>query len=698
MRTMTRHALLMIWGKIVGCALLLTVSTVASPASEWDNPDRTQQFDLPAGPAERTLANFSRQSEQPAVFPSDQIRGVRTSAVKGDYSPFQALSLMLAGTTLVPSFDEQSGAFVIKKAAPQAANPRPNIGDVVLLPPYEVDAGRGRPWRYVKHGGVEVLFRCPEDHAVAAVDRYIRLNRMLAIILPRHLQPARDVPAALVLEDVDYEFSVTQELKKAIFTDLTEDDDERKATYLPNFHFRDDDTDVFYFTLEHHLGDQSMMTITPAHLQYLLEARNPRLPRWFIDGMMKFLEGIVLPVPSVDQLSRWNSERSFKYPYPYDKITVLPFVWGDSKQTDHIQKAVRAEAKRTSRALAPSQLSLLPMDKLLRGAYSEDQAGDAAATAPLQAALFLRWIFDPKPATPAADQLLRPGPKPSANDLWKFLDRCEQEEFSEKLFTECFGWTYAEMDTLMRSYLPYAILKRRSSGFTLSSNEPVEKLAKLDHQLATVPQIARLRGRLNRLSIRYVKQFYPQLTPAYIEQARRTLQRGIDTVESDAELIAESALCEVEAGNDEAALPLLQAAAEAGVIHPRIYYELGRIQLGRVRAADAQLATSTVEIDQIADQLLNGLKQQPSLPQSYELLFELWLRRNSPLTPTELAVLDEGGRLFPERFRIVYAAMLLYAAQGNSNAALALGIRSLPSLIDPDQHERVEQLLRSLES
>jgi len=680
----------MTFGKIVGYMLLLAVSIVASRANDWSEAVGTQQFDLPAGPAERTLANFARQSEQPAVFPSDQIRGVRTNAVKGNYTPSQALSLMLAGTTLVPSFDEQSGAFVVKKATQQDDRPRPNIGEVVLLPPYEVDSGRGRPWRYVKHGRVEVLFRCPEDHAVAAVDRYIRLNRMLAIILPRHLQPLRDVPAALVLEDADYELPVTKELKEGIFADLTKEDEEWKATYLPNFHFRDDDTDVLYFTLEHQLGDQSTMTITPAHLQYLLEARSPQLPPWFIDGMMKFLEGIVLPVPSVDQLSRWNSEDSSKY--PYDKITVLPFVWGDAQQTDSLQKAVRAEAKRTSRALVPSQFSLLPMDRLLRGNYAEDERMIAS----LQAALFLRWIFDPMPATPAADQLLRPGPKPSADDLSKFLERCGQEGLSEKLFKECFGWTYEEMDLLMRSYLPYAILDRRSARFTLSSNEPIEKLTKLNHRLATVPEIARLRGRLNRLSIRYVKQFYPQLAPAYLDQARRTLKRGLDMSKMDTDLIAEAGLSEVEAGNDEAALPWLLTAVESGVIHPRIYYELARIRFARARAVDPELMISTAEVDQIAELLLTGLKQQPALPQSFELLFELWLRRSTKLQPAEIALLDKGSQLFPERFRIVYAAMLLHAAQDNFDAALALGNRSLPHLTDPDQYARVEQLLQSL--
>lgn len=73
-----------------------------------------QSFDIPAGSAETTLKLFSQQSGQEVVFISDRTAAIHTNAVKGSYTPGEAIRLLLADTRLVAVQDERTGAWRIK--------------------------------------------------------------------------------------------------------------------------------------------------------------------------------------------------------------------------------------------------------------------------------------------------------------------------------------------------------------------------------------------------------------------------------------------------------------------------------------------------------------------------------------------------------------------------------------------------------
>lgn len=81
-------------------------------------------FDVPAGEAAGTLKQFAVQSGQQVVFMGDTVRGEKTQAVKGVYTPQQALALMLAGTRLLVMRDPATGALAVKKVAPDPNAPR----------------------------------------------------------------------------------------------------------------------------------------------------------------------------------------------------------------------------------------------------------------------------------------------------------------------------------------------------------------------------------------------------------------------------------------------------------------------------------------------------------------------------------------------------------------------------------------------
>lgn len=103
---------------------LLSVVAVAAAA------EQRQSYDLPRGDAATVLARFAEQSGRPILFAMDKVRGVRTNAVAGEFSPAEALDRLLAGTELVATLDRETGGIVVSRKPPKgeagpASDPQP---------------------------------------------------------------------------------------------------------------------------------------------------------------------------------------------------------------------------------------------------------------------------------------------------------------------------------------------------------------------------------------------------------------------------------------------------------------------------------------------------------------------------------------------------------------------------------------------
>ena len=115
-----RHlAQLFIFGRNA-CALLAACCLLHAAES-----GATRFFDVPAGEALVTLKRAAQQAGLEIMFPAENVRDVRTMAVKGDYAPLEALNRMLAGTSLAAVLDEKTGALAIRpKTARERADDR----------------------------------------------------------------------------------------------------------------------------------------------------------------------------------------------------------------------------------------------------------------------------------------------------------------------------------------------------------------------------------------------------------------------------------------------------------------------------------------------------------------------------------------------------------------------------------------------
>ena len=78
-------------------------------------PVQKRQFDLPADAAEISLKQFAAQSELEVLFSPKTTADVRTNAIKGNYSPRDAMDRLLGGTGLIATQDGKTGAFNISR-------------------------------------------------------------------------------------------------------------------------------------------------------------------------------------------------------------------------------------------------------------------------------------------------------------------------------------------------------------------------------------------------------------------------------------------------------------------------------------------------------------------------------------------------------------------------------------------------------
>lgn len=72
-------------------------------------------FKVSAGNAARTLKQAAEQGGVDIVFSADMVKGVTTHSIKGNYTPKEALNLMLRGSLLVAVKHQKSGVFFVKR-------------------------------------------------------------------------------------------------------------------------------------------------------------------------------------------------------------------------------------------------------------------------------------------------------------------------------------------------------------------------------------------------------------------------------------------------------------------------------------------------------------------------------------------------------------------------------------------------------
>jgi hypothetical protein len=501
--------------------------------------------------------------------------------------------------------------------------------EVVELPPLVVgEKVDPLKWTYLALPEMEVISVCSEDATRGLVHRYLRLDELLLLLVPRHFQADASVRGTCILFNDEIGRIKGQEVMAEIIGSG------KRIRFAANLRLWDVDAHALFIVMPKNVTPfDSMATLhfTRERVTAQLESRAPTLPPWFIAGTLGLY-----------------STANFRE----ESVTVNRADWLSTEEGE----ALRRDSSRPRTLLAMEELLTRPRR------VAEDDPDELAQLWRAQCALFVRWAV-------AHEH----GARKEA--LWKFAERSVHEPVTETLFRECFGLGFSDVRDRLSDYLPLAL------------NEKIElkpaklsRLPRLRPRPATPAEVARIRGDWERMQIAHVRARYPQAAPKYVEQALRTLRRAYDAGERDRDLLAVLGLAELDGGNPVAAEPFLVAATRAGVTRTRAWFELGKLRHARARER-ANAADGKLTVDEAAEVLAlleNARRQKSPVADVYALMAEVWIHSGIEPTRAHLAMLAEGARLFPRKSALVMAAIHFHARAGliePTETLVALGLR-----------------------
>lgn len=536
----------------------------------------------------------------------------------------------------------------------------PVNNQAISLPPMIVEE-KVRPleWRYLEVPGMEVLSVVDDAIAQDFIRQHLRLDDLLTTILPKRFQLRSAVPEGHILFTENTDRARSEEIVKELMAQQRARSADnpgranplRTIRFVPNMRLWDQDETVIFSVLKDSREASSDLIFAADRVAFMMERRAPKLPDWFVVGTLGLHERV-----------RFSEEEG-------GSIEIQPMLW-----------LSRAEVAALGASLEQPR-TLLPLQEMFAGRRPAtgvtptelDQIWEAQCT------LFVRWaVADKDPAR--------------RESLWKLVDRLEREPLTEALFREHFGMGFSDARDRLSDYLPQAVKESE----WLKAPEPGPQ-PRLRLRPATDIEIARVRGAWERLQISYVGRRYPEFVDKYIEQARLTLYRLYDRGHRDPRLLAEIGLAEIDAGNPLAAGPFLEKAMEANVTRPKAYFELARLRFLAVPdITNPAVKLTPAQTASILAPLLQGRRHEPPLSETYALLADVLTRSTALPTTDQLAALDEGLRLFPERTQYVLRVAYFHMTTGNIPRALTVTETGLRHAPDATQRARLEQVRTEL--
>ncbi len=522
----------------------------------------------------------------------------------------------------------RAGLMWLGGLAPLSAQvPERPAGAAVELPPMLVEESVSTaPWYYVKAGGTEFLSRCSTSTTRSFVEAWLRQMELVRVLVPEEFLARLEVPTIFVLYAQDLDQTVSAEIQR----ELNAADERRAgaggprsggANIAPSMRLADRDMHASIAYIDESLFDAETLSVSPGHVYYLLRARVPELPPWLVEGIERLHRGA---------------------DFVAEPITLNPMVW-----INRTESSALARDPSHPRPLLPAGELFAPDGA--RAAESRLIARVQARSATQE--LFVRWA------------LVSGGPVRDA--FWRFVARAATGPVVEEDFEACFGFGYADLRDRLSDYLPRAV----SEWHRLRPPRRPETPA-YDLDRATSGQVARVRGEWERLAIGHVQRRLPAVREPYVAQARRTLHRAYDAGDRDPALLATMGLCEIDAGDPEAARRYLEPAVNQGVVRPRAYLELALLRYADLlRDAPPDRRFPYSQLAPIVEPLRRSASQSPPLHEAVALLAEAWARCEQAPNAAEWAVLEEGARLFARNAAVTSSVALALARHGRAGEA-----------------------------
>ena len=497
----------------------------------------------------------------------------------------------------------------------------------VEMEAFVVSANRvgGRPWRYVSIPGFEILSHCADYQTKDYIRAIMRGSTLEKMMLPDGCLASLAFPTSVILYDSGSSSNNSMSpLAPSSVTYGGPDSDiywgDGRMSFRWPWATYDVDTvvdcvrlsaDGFDFS-----GDDNPIPVwVHKTFAFRLRHRVPQFPPWLFEGLIG-PDGVY---------GRGTEVRYDAHQMPVGMI-VPAARWISDSETLSVKKQVVA--------VIP-----LPMKDLFNPGDLEQRSPSSIWLS--EAALFVRWgMFYTPPKNIRQTALPEPDHRAA---FWKLVDQATTGPVTDAMFRKCFGFGFDALKFKLERYLPIAageLIGTRFSGeWDPSVPEPRD---------ATEVETARIVGDWERIKASAFKTKDPGLSDLYLAEAGRMLSKPYIKGSRDPQLLGVLGLYEHVVGDDAKALEHLEAAAVGNVDRPSVYQTLAELRYHELESHPERSGgrLSAAQEKAVLDPLLDARARPPAMPETYRFIADVWSHSADKPALGELAVLDEGTKLF----------------------------------------------------
>jgi hypothetical protein len=518
-----------------------------------------------------------------------------------------------------------------------AAQTPPVAAEPLQMPPFLVEEqkGDGIEWSYGSSADIRVLSGCGAGETAAFLRQAIDQRDELRKFIPGEFLLHESLPPTLVI----FPRSQKQAMDRVVETELTKGAAASSRHFAPMNDLRlsdPDSSDIFIVFDDNASSTQIWLrdgdrvssmsnqtpVLSPSYVRFLLQARAPALPDWYVSGCVGLYETMDFkpagdPGAGTYDTGRLGTTAVGFEPEPWLSDTAAPAL------------------RRHPDGARP----LIPMRELLAARYPFAKSDEYRRVWEAQAELFVRWALSGR--VDGGQERLR-----------RLVEGASTQRTTEEFFYACFGIDYADALDALSDYLPYAVGKplRVPADAGLRAAPP-------ELHAATAAEVRRVKSEWSRRVLWAIKEDNPGAFPLFAGKVRDSLEGAFARGERDPDFVASLALFRIMYGKPDDGIRLLEQFPAAAATRPVAQLVLAQQHL-QVALANPSGAKGKLGEEQASRLLREIIPPAPASPleSAYALAARVCEHLGRDPTPSERAILVDGARLFPRNADLVVQA------------------------------------------
>jgi hypothetical protein len=522
-------------------------------------------------------------------------------------------------------------AFAVVAPVLPALGAAPAVDHPIVMPPFFVEEPKADAidWLYGADGDLQVLSGCSTGATSEFVRQITEQRNELRAFIPDEFLLHASLPTTLIL----FPGSLKKTMDQALARELEPGDAAKPRRLSPMKDLRLSEPDSSYIFIVFDDAAQetdgwprpgggprstSLRTAvqSPAYVRFLLNARVPALPDWYVSGCMGLYEAIEFDVGANSEVRPWQGVTFGADPWLSE---------GDASALRHHPEGPRP---------------LVPMRELFAARYPSSKSDEYRRVWEAQAELFVRWA-------------LSRGEDGGPERLRRFVEGAATQRTTEAFFYSCFGIDYADALDALSDFLPRAVEKPLYVAPSTAAGFP-----SFDVRSATASEVRRIKGEWSRRVLGVIGEDNPDYLPHFSGKVRNSLEGAFSRGERDPGFLASLALFRIQSGNPKEGVQLLEQFPGAAAARPVVQLELAQQHL--VDALSRPTGPKGLLGDEQASGLLREIAaslREGQIEAGYRLLAKVFEHLGREPSPSERRMLADGARLFPRDSQLVIQAV-----------------------------------------